>query len=234
MNGLLIAVLVVLLCFAISGYRRGFLRLAFSLVSMVVTIVLVSVVTPHVTGFLKENTSIYEELVEQCARRVQISAEENVEQNLEDGAETQEAVEGLKLPQVWVEKILEKTGSTVNQFVDETGIHRMVGEYLGDWILKGIAFMATFILVSILLKFVIGLLDIIAKLPIIKGINKVLGIVAGLAQGLMVVWLLMFLLAVACTSQVGQQMLVYVEENTILTFLYENNIILHFLSFMMG
>lgn len=233
MNGLLIAVLIILVGFIIYGYWRGFIRIAFSLLSMVLTIVLVSWVTPHVTEFLKENTSIYEDLVEQCERSVRKSTQANVEQSMEEGLQSQETIEGLELPELWVEQILEKTGTTVNQFVEESGIYREVGEYIADWILRGVAFLASFVLVIILLKFLIGVLDIIAKLPVLKGVNKLFGAVAGTIQGLLVVWLLMFVIAIACTSQFGQTMIGYINESSILTFFYENNAIMYFLNFML-
>lgn len=227
MNGLLIAVLVIFIGSIIVGYWRGFVRIAFSLVAMLLTIVLVSLITPHVTNFLKENTSIYAGLAEKCSQAVRLSAEKEAD-NRTDAVEGEQELAGIQLPALWVRQILEKTGNTIDQTMEESGIYRVIGEYLADWILRGIAFFVAFILVSIVLKLVVGLLDILTKLPVIKGVNHLLGGVAGLAQGLLIVWLLLFLVAIACTTRMGQTMMGYIGESEFLTFLYQHNGILYF------
>lgn len=234
MNLLLIAMLIVVAGFMIWGYWRGFVRIAFSLVSMILVILLVSWVAPYLTSYLKENTKIYEDLTEKCSQQIQHAAE-NAIQNTEEaaaGGETQ--ADGILLPKIWVQELLTKAGDAVEDTVENGGLYRQAGAYLADWALKGIAFFAAFLLVSIVLRLVVGLLDIVTKLPLIKGVNRFLGGAAGLVQGILVVWLFLFLVAVACTSTFGQMMLGYVKESEILSFLYENNGILYLFHIIFG
>ena len=49
MNWVLMLVLLVLVCCAIYGYTKGFLRIVFSLVAWVIVLVFVSWATPHVS-----------------------------------------------------------------------------------------------------------------------------------------------------------------------------------------
>lgn len=227
MNVLLIAVLIILIGCIVWGYWKGFIRIAFSLVTMVLTIALVAWVTPYISDFLKDKTNIYEDLVENCSKTIQLSAEKNADGNAEELKENN-SIDGIPLPQIWVEQILEKAGNSVDQVMEENGIYRQVGEYIAEWILRGMAFFVAFILVSIVLKLVVGLLDVVAKLPLIKGANHLLGAAAGLVQGMLIVWLLLFLIAIACTSQLGQAALRSVNESAILTYLYQHNGILYF------
>ena len=227
MNILLIAVLVIFIGSVFIGYRRGFVRIAFSLVTMLLTIVLVSLVTPHVTDFLKEHTGVYDSLAEKCTQAVQLSARNSAEEQ-PDTTEGEQELSGLQLPALWVDQILEKTGSSIDQALTESGAYRAVGEYLADWIFRGIAFFVAFILVTIVLRLVVGLLDILTKLPVLKGLNHLLGSVMGLLQGLLIIWLLLFLVAIACTTKVGQTMLGYIGQSQFLTFLYQHNGILYF------
>ena len=227
MNGLLIAVLVILIGAVFIGYRRGFVRIAFSLVAMLLTIVLVSLATPHVTSFLKDHTGVYESLTEKCTQAVQLSAQKNAEEQ-QDSLKGEQEVSGIQLPALWVDQILEKTGSSIDHALEESGAYRAVGEYLADWILRGIAFFVAFILVSIVLRLVVGLLDILTKLPVIKGVNHLLGGAAGLLQGLLIIWMLLFLVAIACTTRLGQTMLDCIGRSAFLTFLYQHNGLLYF------
>lgn len=248
MNVFLIVVLLILISFTIAGYWRGFVRIAFSLVSMILLIVLVSWITPKAAEFLKENTEVYQNLEEICTKRIQDLTEETMEKkreeqlaapaaekNLdEEGADQEGILEMLPIPKVWVEQILDKAQHTVVQVMEEGGLYRQIGAYLADWMLQGIAFFVSYFLCAILLRLVIGLLDVVSKLPVIKGVNRMLGAAAGLAQGMVVVWLLLFFVAIACTSQLGRALLADIEASPILAFLYQHNAILYFFHHMFG
>ena len=62
MNWVLMLVLLVLVCCAIYGYTKGFLRIVFSLVAWVIVLVFVSWATPHVSQWIQENTTIYKKI----------------------------------------------------------------------------------------------------------------------------------------------------------------------------
>lgn len=239
MNIFLIVVLIILAASMIWGYWRGFVRITFSLVAMILMIVLVSWATPYITDFLKANTTIYENLVERCAQEIQDTAEEGMANTIEDTAgdlasETKKVSDNIQLPQLWVEQIMEKVGVTVSQNMENSGVYRQIGEYIADWILRGISFFAAFLLTAIFLKLIVGLLDIIAKLPLIKGVNRLLGGVAGLVQGIVIVWLLLFFVTIACTTQFGMSIQQYINESKILTYLYQHNGIIYFINYVFG
>ena len=46
----------------IDGIRKGFIRKIVSALSLVITLVLVTYLTPHVTGLLQNHTSLHENL----------------------------------------------------------------------------------------------------------------------------------------------------------------------------
>ena len=265
MNILTIAVLLILIGFMIWGYWRGFIRIAFSLVVMLLTIVLVSWATPYLSDFLKENTSLYEDLAVSCSTKIQAVAEgggssgadgeaqepdggslgadgeaqepgggsssaDGEAQEPGGGSAGPETLEGLQLPSLWMEQLLDRAGQTL----EDSGIYRQAGEYIADLILRGVAFFAAFLLVTILLRFAVGILDILAKLPVIKGVNRLLGGLAGLLQGLLLVWLLLLLTAIACTSQLGQTLIGEIQESAFLSYLYNHNAILYLFSSFFG
>ncbi|MCC8067855.1 MAG: CvpA family protein [Clostridiales bacterium] len=66
MNVLEIIIIVVFGVLAISGLRRGFVRKLASMLSLALSVMLVSAVLPYVTDFLKDNTPVYDYIVEQC------------------------------------------------------------------------------------------------------------------------------------------------------------------------
>jgi hypothetical protein len=64
MNWILIVVLAVLIFGAVMGYRKGILRIAVSLVSMVVSLVACMFVTPVLCSAVKANTDIHSRMTE--------------------------------------------------------------------------------------------------------------------------------------------------------------------------
>ena len=59
MNWLLIAVILLILITTISGAIRGFLKIGLSLGSMIISIVLMLMLNPYVSGFIAEKTPVF-------------------------------------------------------------------------------------------------------------------------------------------------------------------------------
>ena len=49
-----------LLSMVLYGHYRGFLRMAVSLLALIISVIVVSAAMPHVTRFLNENTTIHQ------------------------------------------------------------------------------------------------------------------------------------------------------------------------------
>ena len=67
MNWLFWVVVVFIAYHVIDGLRRGFIRKAVSAVSLIVTLVLVTYLTPQITNFIQNNTSLHENLQQKCS-----------------------------------------------------------------------------------------------------------------------------------------------------------------------
>lgn len=63
----------------------------------------------------------------------------------------------------------------------------------------------------------------ITKLPVISWLDKILGIVAGIAETVLILWTIYALIMTFGLGMLGQQILAYTEENTVLIWLYQNN-----------
>ena len=64
---------------------------------------------------------------------------------------------------------------------------------------------------------------VLAKLPIISWVDKLCGVIIGVLETILILWTLYTLLVTIDTGAIGQQILIWVQENPILTFLYEYN-----------
>lgn len=75
MNILEIVIIILIVLLALSGLRKGFVRKLASMVSLVLSLVLVSIFLPYITDFLKEQTPVYEYIVERCEDAVAVQAQ---------------------------------------------------------------------------------------------------------------------------------------------------------------
>ena len=67
--------------------------------------------------------------------------------------------------------------------------------------------------------------DLVARLPIISGLNQIAGAVLGLCQALLFIWLASFVLTIFSTTPWARAAFAQIEASPFLTFLYQNNIL---------
>jgi uncharacterized YccA/Bax inhibitor family protein len=69
----------------------------------------------------------------------------------------------------------------------------------------------------------------VSRLPVIKEVNKSLGGIVGLAEGVLVLWVACLVLTAFAGTSIGQNLLAAISDNGILNFIYSNNIIMKML-----
>ena len=222
MNWMLIIVLIIFLLMIIRGWRKGLLRILFGLIAILVLIGLVSFVTPYVSGFLKEHTGIYTMIEERCTRQIQ----ERIENGMESSVGQDSAVAGISLPEK-VTSYLTDSGETV---LESSGIYQTLGERAADLILAGAAFLIALILAIIIVKLIDKGLGIVDHIPVLKGINRILGLFAGIFEAFILVSLFFLFVALIAGTEIGETLTGYIDESEFLSFLYYQNIILKFFS----
>lgn len=142
MNWLLIIIVLLLALCVVNGYRKGFLRMMYSMVSWVIMFALVTWATPYINTFLRNNTSIYQTIATYCEQQIREKTEKQIDQETaavtgEVADETQPAagqqaggVEqnngqpadltklGVKLPDSVMNNISEKTADLAGEALD--------------------------------------------------------------------------------------------------------------------
>lgn len=229
MNWLLVCVLGILAACALEGCYKGFVRSVFSLLAMVVTLVFVTVVTPHLTAYLEENTSWDDAITEKCLEYVRQKSAEKVQTQIEAQVQQQgETAEesGIFLPEQWLDRLADSGSDAVNDIIEQSGLQETIAGELAHFIMAGISFFIALVFISLVLHLIIRALDIVTRLPVIKHVNRTLGIVAGLFKGLLVIWVLMYLISLMCTSEFGMTLTDYIYRSRLLTLLYEHNVLM--------
>ncbi|MDE6904044.1 MAG: CvpA family protein [Lachnospiraceae bacterium] len=231
MNILTIVVLAVIALCAYGGYRQGFLRVVYSLAGWILVLCIVTFSSPYITQYLEEHTKIQENIREKCLEHLQKNGEEEPI-SVEDGENREKEPlmwNGILLPESVVENITMSAAEGAQDLILNSGVYEDIAESVSHFILEGISFFAAFLLASVLVKSLAGVLDIVSHIPVIKDVNKAFGVMAGGIKGLLIVWLAFYLLAICITSEFAGAIFALVEESPVLLFLYENNILLQVL-----
>ncbi len=221
MNWLFWAVTVLLGWNIIDGFRKGFIRKSVSAVSLIVTLALVTYLTPQITTLLRDHTPLYQNLQEKCS---ELFWDEDYDENIKTDQVLM--MEHMNLPENIREMLVENNNSEAYDLLGVTGFREYVGAYLASTILDTLAYLLTFILVFAAIRILLLALDIVTMLPILHGINRWAGGALGLAIGVIQVWLLFLLAAILCSGDLGRVFFALICENQFLLFLYEHNMIM--------
>lgn len=230
MNWLFIAVVVVLAGFAAVGYWKGFLKIVYSLVAWILILAFVTWATPFITGYLKNHTGIYEKITIYCQDTIQKSVDGQLhaapEQLLEPNPGENAVNPGAMLPDFVFDSIVQKTAELADDVLESGGVYRELAKGMADFILQGIAFFIALSVGALAAILISGFIGIISKIPVISGINRICGLFAGMVNGILLVWVAFYIIALFGASEKGAALISYIYESRFLTYLYEHNPIL--------
>jgi hypothetical protein len=122
---------------------------------------------------------------------------------------------GVRLPTALFGALLEKTGA-----------YTKLAEEVAELAVRGISYLLTLIVALLLFYWLRKALCLIDKIPILNGANRLIGAAAGLIKGILLTWIAFAFVAAFAATVWGRFLISYIYEAQILTWLYENNVIL--------
>lgn len=227
MNTLLIVVAVIFLASVLIAYKKGFVKIAASLAATIISILLVMLVSPYVSGWIQEHTPLQETVQEKCGEMFEANTEgvENVSQEAQFSA-----IESVGLPKIFEDMLKVNNNDEVYEALGVSSFVDYIGAYIAKLIADLIAFLVTFILSGIIVRIAIRMLGVIDKIPLIGGINHVLGGVVGIGIGIFIIWVLFIVITLLYNTSIGAACLEDINSSDILTKLYENNILMNYIT----
>lgn len=193
-----IVVAAVLLGFAVYGGKRGLFRALSGLLAVVVALVgagiiaatfttpVTKVVTPLIAGHIEEKV--------ENAMAVQ-SADSGVqmpEADTEDPSAIQDLLAILGLD----DEVRSRLAEEVEEKVRDTGasIAAAVVESMARSFIYGTLYILSFAVLLLLMKVLIGAMDLVLKLPLLRGLNTLGGAAVGLVEGALLLFLAVWVL----------------------------------------
>lgn len=234
MNVLLIVVIGIILITGIVGYYKGLIKTVLSMATIAISLVLTSMIAPEVAKILCENKSVYESVYDVVSENIDLSEitkklAQTTGDNLDEAVQS-EILGEIGMPPV-VKDIIIDSGNLGKFTADNSS---KFAEYLYNLItgliINASTYVMVFIIVSIVLAIVASLLNVISKLPVLKSLNRIAGAVLGVVEGFVIVWLFFILVSVLSGNEFAEKCNEDIQGNAVLTYLYDNNIIMSVVS----
>lgn len=234
MNWLLIIVLVILVGTAWLGHHKGLIKTVFSLFSTFIALILTLWISPTVNDVMRSNADFYNVVLEKVDIVLTIE-QDNVDDDiaLEDTKQREEqfnVIDNLPLPDTIKESLKRNNNIDIYNALDVNNFKSYISNYFASIIINALAFIVTFVIIVACLWILSVVLGIISKLPVLNQINKTAGLLVGLMHGIIIVWILFILLTTFGGAELGQKMFLMIEESILLSFIYNNNLILPFVT----
>ena len=194
---LFVAAAIILIC-CIRCWKRGLLSSVFNFCGWIVLIVFIYVSRPYFYMMLSGFTSI-SDFIE--TRSIEIVTEK---MDNPDAVEDESVFKVTIMPSV-VSQEIENAAEATKEYVIKVTAKRLT-----ELTLYGLASISSFI-VGLFLLYILGkLIRAIGRTPGISSPNKLLGFLLGLAEGLFIIWIVVYLAVCFPTTRCGA----YIVENT--------------------
>lgn len=234
-NWLAVVITALFLVFIINGWHKGFLKIIISFAGTVVILIAVVALSPKVSRYVTENTEIYEKTrykvisvfldkLSNADDKIQ-SGEDDISDNAKNSF-----LEDLNLPEIMKSDLIEKNASEMYQALLTTVFRDYISVYITKLIINAGSFVGVYITLSVFLWFIVKSSDIVSKIPVIKGFNKILGGLTGAAEAIIIVWIFFFVIIMFLGNEIGGKLLKDVQASDILTYLFNNNLLFRFIS----
>ena len=208
--GIVVLALIIFAC--ASGFRRGFVKEIVSAFFMIISFLLVWVINPYVNTFVREYTPVYNIVQSNCQELVM---EQTGSQKALDKEEQTQIMEKMELPDILKTSLMENNTAETYRYLAVSTFAEYIADSLAVMIVNGISFLLSFIISAIVIRLLSYILNVLTNLPVIKGVNKIAGGVVGGAKCIIFIWI---------GFLIGKQGMALVEQDTVLNFLYNQNI----------
>jgi uncharacterized membrane protein required for colicin V production len=198
------------------GYRRGLTECIIKICSFVIAVVVAVLLFKPVSLLVIDNTQYDENIQTSIVQMFDAEEKKRTDENEEEEMESSDEKSGSPVYNYIVKEVKKSTEEKKNEIVQK------IAREIAMNIINVLVFISLFILVRIALIFVKVLSNFVTNLPLIKQCDKMGGIVYGLLQAFVIVFIGLALITFISTI-VGQNALLDVINQSVLGSILSNN-----------
>jgi len=143
-----------------------------------------------------------------------------------DRSEQIKFIEDLPIPDFLKEQMETFNNTTGYQKLGATDFGSYVINYIANLVLNILAFLVTLLVSWIIIRLIFGALSVFTSLPIIGGVNRLLGLAAGFVQGVLIVWVLFLIISLFASTPAGKTLMDEINRTPVLEMLYNTNFLM--------
>lgn len=226
MNWLSIAVICLIVFYTWRGYHNGLIKTVFFILSFFVAIILASIISPIVSRQLQQNEFMFNGI------KNVVQSGFNTDNMIKSDsiAEEIKSINELPLPDELKQILTVNNNSEIYKTMKATNFSDYISSSITTMVINAISYLLVFIVVRLLIRLLAGVLNLIANLPVLHTINKAGGVIVGFIHSVFIVWILAIVLMVFAGTETGKQLYAYIEQSTLLSWIYNNNLILNLIN----
>ncbi len=204
---------LILLC-VLLGYKKGLTKCVIKILSFVIAIVIAVVLFKPISNIVINNTQIDDNIKNSIIEVVAADVEESGK-----------VKEDSNLPKSIINNINEKVENSVNE-TKQTVVNAAAEQISKTIINVGVA-IGLFIIARIALIFVSAISSLITDLPIIKQFDKAGGIIYGLVEALVIIFIIFAIISFISPMIEGSQLITAISKSILGSIFYNNNLLLN-------
>ena len=137
-----------------------------------------------------------------------------------------QTIEQAGLPEFFKQVLLENNNREIYGILGAERFADYISSYITRTVINVIAFLTTFVFLTIVVRMTLFTLDVITKIPILHGLNRWAGAALGFFLGVIFVWMFFLVLTLFGGTPLGAECFRQIQSSRFLSELYRANVIL--------
>ena len=220
----ILVIIIMGLCILI-GMWRGFIRTVLGFVNFILAIVLTNMFYPHMGRFLRGIDGLFDALTQSIRSGLGLDAAIYAESR----AAQIEIINALPIPGNFRDALIENNTPVIHYALGAVGFADYIAAFLAGIVINIISMVVVFILIFAVLAIIARILNVVAKLPVINTLNKLLGAATGAIWGLLLTWLILGVVVIYFSANTTVNVVELLENSAIAGPLHDTNFALRFI-----
>ena len=225
-NVLEVGILLFFIGMIARGYMKGLLKISITMLALISSVIALNFINPYLRNELQQNTKINQFVLTTIYEKIGLN-EMHEDSSNADGR--REAIDKLNVP-TKVKDVLKKNDD--RKVYDKLGVYTFsdyIASYVTQMTVNSISFIGSFVLVWLVLGILFKGNKILSKIPVLGGVNQLLGAFTGFIFALIIFWVGCIFIIALSTTKTGANLTEMLECSPILVFLSRMNPIAVFL-----
>ena len=225
-NYLFIATIILFIYMTCRGYSKGFLRIVVTFVGVVAILIAVRKMSPYVSDYFIKNTAAYDKIQEGITEKFE---EANLQYDNTIPENQELTINSYDIPDLLKDNLILNNTQEMYKSLLVSIFEEYVSAYLAKTAINAMSFVLLFVIMTVAFKVLLMFVDIISKIPIIKGLNKMAGGVLGFSEALIMVWVFFFIVVMFIGRDSGSVLISMISSSKLLSFLFNSNLLIGFI-----